>query len=92
MHLVYAMAARNLSGSGMAAAQETVADLLGELQAASTQPLWPPVATVLEAPENRSYPMLRRLVCRLLDCMFFEPELKVKWVCPHLCRAQTISD
>jgi hypothetical protein len=80
MHLVYAMASRNLAESGMASAQEGVAALLSELQGSSNQPLWSPVATTLEAPENRSYPALRRLVRRLLDCMFFETELKIKWV------------
>lgn len=79
-HLVYAMSAQALAGSGMAGAQEAVANVIWELQSASAQPLWPAEVTALEAADNKSYPTLRRLVQRLVDCIFFEAELQVKWV------------
>lgn len=79
-HLVYATAAQTLAGSGMAGAQETVANVIWELQSASSRPLWPAEVTALEAADSKSYPSLRRLVRRLVDCIFFEAELQVKWV------------
>jgi hypothetical protein len=92
VHLVYSMAVRNVAASGMPERAAAVTALLADLQAAPHAQLWPPEATTVDASESETYPALRRLVRRLVESIFVEPELQVKWVrCHHACQMNTES-
>ena len=80
IHLVYGMAVRNLAASGMPDRASAVTALLSDLQAVPSAQLWPSETTTVDRPDNVTYPALRRLVRRLVESIFVEPELQVKWV------------
>jgi hypothetical protein len=66
-----------------------LAPMLGELQAAAATrtPLWPQgVVTLAQmqgatAQTSASFPVLRRFVRRLVDCLSMDSDLRAKWVC-----------
>ena len=79
-HVVHAVAAQALVGSSMADKQVAAAELLADLQASASAPLWPAETTSVDAPESETYPAVQRLVVQLCGVLFFEAELAVKWV------------
>lgn len=85
VNLVYSMAVRNLEAhadSGLTQKYQAVAAVVRELQsAAMSPPLWPAETLTFEEPQGTTFPVLQRLVTQIVDCMFFEPDLKARWVC-----------
>lgn len=78
------MAVLNLEAhaeSGLTDKYRAVAAVVQELKsAASSPPLWPAEKMTFEEPQGRTFPVLQRLVTQIVDCMFFETELKAQWV------------
>lgn len=82
-HIVHAMAAQALPEAGMPDRQAAARALLAELQASTDAPLWPAEVTSVDSPVSATYPAVQRLVQQLVDVIFFEAELQVKWVRPR---------
>lgn len=79
------MAVRNLEAhaeSGLTEKYQAVAAVVQEIQtAALSPPLWPAEMITFEEPQGHTFPALQRLVTQIVDCMFFETDLKARWVC-----------
>jgi hypothetical protein len=57
-----------------------VTSVIWELQATNSSPMWLVENPTYEKPRGRTFPVLKQLVLKLVDCMFFEPDLHEKWV------------